>query len=278
MADPNGVLTADTYTAGTLDLVTNVGAVGRSFSVATRVSITSGSNESTKTFTVTGLDKTGKKLQTEKITGPNATIVHSTLTFRSIEKIALDITSTGADVTVGITGAVVLPIPQYLATNCTTSTSDSLVITGTDRNDDILTETIACTDVTAVEGVKLFKSIDKVVADGVMVAVVFGLNGFFATQWFGLDLHANNFNVSVAFDDATTGTFSVVGTNDDINASTFDENTATTHVTLESGGDLTGLTADDLGQITVPVRAIRLQNTGEVAATGTVGLDIIQAA
>jgi hypothetical protein len=71
--------------------------------------------------------------------------------------------------------------------------------------------------------------------------------------------------------------FSVEGTNDDINASDFDENTATLLVGIEAFGDLTELAGDGFGQITTPVRAIRLHNALLTAATGTVGLDILQA-
>jgi len=275
VADPNGVLTADTYTAGTLDLVTNAGAVGRSFSVATRVTITSGSDESDKTFVVTGLDKDGNNLQTERITGPNATIVYSALTFRSIEKIVLDTTTTGADVTVGIAGAVVFATPQHVATNVTTSTGDSVIVTGTDRTGAIITETIACTDSTQVIGVKNFASVDKVQCDGAMTALIIGVSGTYDSQWFGVDMYAESFNVYVAINDATTGTFNVVTTSDDINASTFDESTAMAIDALTDIGDLAAITADGHGVITAPFRALRLQATA--AQTGEVGMNIVQA-
>jgi hypothetical protein len=272
--DRNGILTAATYTAGAIPLGTNAGTVGRSFDKATRITIFGGSDESDKNFTLTGRDS-GGKLISEVLAGPNNTTVYSDLVYKSILKISLDTTTTGSDVEVGVLGSVTFTTPQHVATNVTTSSGDSIIVTGTDRTGAIITETIACTDATPVIGVKNFASVDKIESDGAMTAVVVGVSGTYASQWFGVDMYAENFNVYVAIDYATTGTFNVVTTSDDINASTFDESTAMAIDALTNSGDIAAITADGHGVIIAPFRALRLQTT--VAQTGEVGMDIIQA-
>jgi len=69
------------------------------------VSITSASNISARTFTVTGTDADGQA-QTSTITGPNATTVYGTKYFKTISSISVD-AATGAALTVGTDDAAV---------------------------------------------------------------------------------------------------------------------------------------------------------------------------
>ena len=77
------------------------------------VGISSGSNETGVTFTITGRNHLGDVV-TEDVTGPNATTANSTTLFRAITSIAISGAATGA-ITVGTTGEVNTPwIPLNL--------------------------------------------------------------------------------------------------------------------------------------------------------------------
>ena len=97
-----------------------------------KVSITGGSDESGKTFTIVGRSVAGASV-TEVVTGPNATTVYSTNYFAQISSITVSAATTGA-ITVGYGGALALPATRikglyYLAG----ASAGSVVVT---RNSD----------------------------------------------------------------------------------------------------------------------------------------------
>jgi hypothetical protein len=101
-----------------------------------KVSITGGSDESGKTFTIVGRSVAGESV-TEVVTGPNATTVYSTNYFAQISSITVSAATTGA-ITVGYGGALALPATRikglyYLAgasagTVIVTRNSDSQIL------------------------------------------------------------------------------------------------------------------------------------------------------
>ena len=101
-----------------------------------KVSITGGSDESGKTFTIVGRSVAGASV-TEVVTGPNATTVYSTNYFAQITSITVSAATTGA-ITVGYGGALALPATRikglyYLAgvsagTVIVTRNSDSQIL------------------------------------------------------------------------------------------------------------------------------------------------------
>jgi hypothetical protein len=92
-ADADGVCASQTPSgAGNLTIngaLADSGAV--TFDQPRQITVTGGSDESGKTFTVTGTDETGTAAS-EVITGPNATTVTSTGYFATISQIAGTIT------------------------------------------------------------------------------------------------------------------------------------------------------------------------------------------
>jgi hypothetical protein len=72
-----------------------------------KVSITGGSNESGKTFTIVGKTVAGVTV-TETVTGPNANTVYSTNYFAFVSSVSVSAATTGA-ITVGYGGALALP-------------------------------------------------------------------------------------------------------------------------------------------------------------------------
>ena len=101
-----------------------------------KVSITGGSDESGKTFTIVGRSVAGASV-TEVVTDPNATTVYSTNYFAQITSITVSAATTGA-ITVGYGGALALPATRikglyYLAgasagTVIVTRNSDSQIL------------------------------------------------------------------------------------------------------------------------------------------------------
>lgn len=97
-----------------------------------KVSITGGSDESGKTFTIVGKTVAGATV-TETVTGPNNTTVYSTNYFAFVSSVSVSAATAGA-ITVGYGGALALPPTRikglyYLAS----SAAGSIVVT---RNSD----------------------------------------------------------------------------------------------------------------------------------------------
>ena len=97
-----------------------------------KVSITGGSNESGKTFTIVGKTVAGATV-TETVTGPNNTTVYSTNYFAFVSSVSVSAATAGA-ITVGYGGALALPPTRikglyYLAS----SAAGTIVVT---RNSD----------------------------------------------------------------------------------------------------------------------------------------------
>jgi hypothetical protein len=100
-ADPNGICLSQTPTeAGDLTIAGALATSGvATLSPPGHISITSASNESGDTFTITGTDRYDAAL-TETITGPNATTTTGNYNFKTVTQVATDGAATGA-ITVG---------------------------------------------------------------------------------------------------------------------------------------------------------------------------------
>jgi hypothetical protein len=109
-ADADGIATGQT-TSGAADLTldgTYASNGTATLDVPRTVSITSGSDESGLTFTVTGTDEYGYDLS-EDITGPNATTVNGAKAFKTVTNIAVDGAITASDLTAGTADIFGLP-------------------------------------------------------------------------------------------------------------------------------------------------------------------------
>lgn len=102
-ASANAICLSQTPTAGALTLNGALvsGGVGI-LDVARRVLITCAGNESTRSFTLTGTSRSGV-VQSETITGPNATTAQSVLDYKTITRITIS-GNAAAGVTVGTSG------------------------------------------------------------------------------------------------------------------------------------------------------------------------------
>ena len=90
--------------AGALSMVKNQPGIN---GYGYKVSITGGSNESGKTFTIVGKTVAGVTV-TETVTGPNATTVYSSNYFAFVTSVSVSAATAGA-ITVGYGGALALP-------------------------------------------------------------------------------------------------------------------------------------------------------------------------
>lgn len=103
-ADADGICASQTP-AGAGNLTLNGALVSGGVAVldaARRVLITTVSDESAKTFTITGTSYNGR-VQSETIAGPNATTGQSALDYKTVTSVAISAAATGA-VTVGTNG------------------------------------------------------------------------------------------------------------------------------------------------------------------------------
>jgi len=109
-ADTDGVCASQTPSgAGNLTINGALSADSAvTFDQPRQITITGGSNESGKTFTVTGTDETGTAAS-EVVTGPNAATVTSTGYFATISQIAASAATAGA-ITVGSAATIAAPI------------------------------------------------------------------------------------------------------------------------------------------------------------------------
>jgi len=114
----------------TLNGALAVGGVIPQQTLAYMVTITGGSNESGKTFLITGTDA-DNNAQTETVTGPNATTVVSTKFFRSITSIYASAGTAGA-ITVGTPNATSCAVtPTYCVDMNATYTDVTVDVGGT---------------------------------------------------------------------------------------------------------------------------------------------------
>ena len=129
--------------AGDLTLTANL-----TQGAATLISIYGGSDESGKTFTVTGTDANGRAM-TEAITGPNATTVFGAKYFKTVSQIAVSAATTGAveaGVSIATTASNILrsnwrSSDYGVGFGCVLSSGASLTYTVQHTFDDVTTAT-----------------------------------------------------------------------------------------------------------------------------------------
>ena len=272
--DANSIATTQTpLAAGNLTLA---GVLATGDGVARRLCVFGGSNESARTFTVTGTIQSGNRplLVQEVITGPNADTVFGSTAFLHISTIAVDDGTAGA-ITVGTQGSVVLTTPQHVTIfSAADDTGVVFTVTGTDRNGVALTEDITGLSAGTALGVKNFASITQVVADGLTAGgAEVGVDGLAESQWLPLNYRGPDFNVGLGADISTGAvlTYTVQHTFDDVLVAGFAENDAVTF----NHDTMTAQTGNSDGNYINPPVATRMAIT--VHTSGSVNYNVIQA-
>jgi hypothetical protein len=231
--DVDAICVAQT-TAGAAALLLN-GVLGTGPHVlrgtAERLIFTSTSDNSGITFTVVGKDKDNQTLS-EVVTGSAASQkVFSDTAFYSITSI----TSSGAvtgNVEVGVNGVATFATPQHVTIWATSDESGgSFVVTGTDREDRVITESIVGPTASAtVVGTKNFKTVTHVLSPAAATGVEIGVDGTCESQWLPLNYnYGGDFNIGLGVDVSSGAdlTYTIQHTFDDVYAATFTEDAAT---------------------------------------------------
>lgn len=184
-----------------------------SFLAPSYVYITSASNDTAFTFTVTGVDVNGSPL-TEVITGANAKARVSVNRFRSVSRVA--VSGNAGSVQVGsfsVAGPAVAR--RVLLTTAADETTKSFVVTGFDRSGYPITETITGVNATTATGVLDFKSITSItISADAAGAITIGTAATAGGPWFRLDDWAPS-NVSIQCNVTGTVNFTIQSTLDD---------------------------------------------------------------
>lgn len=202
--------------AGNLTLVSSP----VSFSSARYIYITSVGDDTSFTFTVTGLDVNGQP-QTEVITGPNAKARVSTKQFLVVSNIA--VSGNAGSLQVGsFTGATFTNATARRVTIVTAAdeSTKTFVITGTGANGGPMTETVSGVNAGTATSVGYFKTVTSVtISANAAGALTVGMTNSAATPWVRFDDFAPS-NISVQCSVSGSVNYTVQSTLDDPNSTT----------------------------------------------------------
>ena len=210
----NNIATSqDPAAAGNLTLVAAV----VSFTASRYVYITSAANDSSLTFTVTGLDANGRP-RTEVITGGNAKAVASVGRFVAVTNVA--VSGDAGSVQVGsfevatFTGSTTR---QVTITSAGNDSVNTFVVTGTGSNNEVISETITGPNATTVTTVSYFRTVNSVTISGNAVgAITVGMTNTAVSPWVRFDDFAPS-NISIQCDVSGSATYTIQSTLDDPN-------------------------------------------------------------
>jgi len=192
-----------------------------------RIYITSGSDISNRTFTITGLYQSvsGLSSQTETLTGPNASTVASQKTYYSISSIAISGAAAGA-LTVGRAGiATLMTVGSGLArrvivTSGGNDTGITFTLAGTDWFGSPISEVITGASGAAASSVLSYQTVTSVLTSGaVATTVIVGTNTVADSSWVRFDDYAAMAQVAIQATVSGTVSYTISQTLQDPNAS-----------------------------------------------------------
>lgn len=187
-----------------------------------RIYLTGGSDESGKTFTVVGYGFSasgGPYALTETITGPNASVVSSQNIYAQILSITVSAGTAGA-ITVGTYQSTVLDqARQILFTPAGDDSAITYTITGTDNNNDVISDVVAGAANPATATTVLdFKTITSIYVSGALGSTTtVGTNGVAHSNWVRFDDFAANSQTTIAAVLSGTANYDIETSMDDPN-------------------------------------------------------------
>jgi hypothetical protein len=210
----NNIATAqDPAGAGNLTLT----ASPVSLAVPSYIYITSASNDSAFTFTVTGVDVNGVPL-TETITGGNTKAVVSVNLFRVVSNVAVS-GNTGSVQVGSFSGATFTGSTARQVTISSTGNDsvNTFVVTGTDTNGAVFSETITGPNTATVTTNSYFRTVTSISISGNAVGTItVGMTATAASPLVRFDDFAPS-NISIQCDVSGSVTYTVQSTLDDPN-------------------------------------------------------------
>lgn len=181
------------------------------------VYITSAANDTAFTFTITGTDINGEPL-TEVLTGGNTKAVVTTQRFTVVSNVA--VSGNAGSVQVGsfsnatFTGSTARQVTIVAAAN---ESANTFVVTGTDTNGAVLSETVAGPNATTATTNSYFASVTSVTISGNAVgALTVGMTNTAASPRIRFDDFAPS-NISIQCNVTGSATYTVQSTLDDPN-------------------------------------------------------------
>lgn len=229
----------------------------------------SAGNFAAATITVIGTSAEGIP-QTEAITGPNASTVTTTKSFKTVSAIQFS-ASPGA---IAVTSYVATPqLDTQRVVGITGAGNDSartFVVTGVDDNGNVISESLAGPNVNTVSTTLNYRRITSITIDAAAAgALTVGTTGVGSSTPIVLDQYLSPFSVGLEADATGTINYDVQYTYGNV----FDA-AALSSLVWYSITALTGQTTDKDGSLGTPVRAVRSKiNSG----AGSVKLTVMQA-
>ena len=181
------------------------------------VYITSAANDTAFTFTITGLDVNGRPL-TEVLTGGNAKAVVSTQRFVVVSNVAVSgnagSVQVGSFVNATFTGSTARQVTIVAAGN---ESANTFVVTGTDVNGTVFSETVAGPNATTATTNSYFQSVISVTISGNAAgALTVGMTNTATSARVRFDDFAPS-NISIQCNVTGSATYTVQSTLDDPN-------------------------------------------------------------
>lgn len=159
------------------------------------VTVTSAGDDSGITFTVKGMlyGAGGPAYQSETITGANTSVVSTTVRFHTVTAVTASDAAAG-NVSVGTNGVATMDMARRVRiTSAGNDSGITFTITGTDWNNNAVTETVTGANASTADSTRDFLTITKIVASGATAnAVTIGTNGVASSRPIRLDEFGSN--------------------------------------------------------------------------------------
>lgn len=210
----NNVATAqDPAGAGNLTLVSSP----VTFTAPSYVYVTSASDDTALTFTITGLDTNGN-FQVETITGANAKARSTTKQFTAVSNVAVSGNSGSVQVgsfsSASFTGSTSRQVTIVAAGN---ESAKTFVITGIDSSGNAISETITGPNATTATTTSYFRTVTSVtISADAAGALTVGMTNTAASNWVRFDDFAPS-PISIQCNVSGSATYTVQSTLDDPN-------------------------------------------------------------
>lgn len=216
----NGTLATTNPIAGAGGTAAAGGATVR-FPTPQRIYVTTAGNSSARTMTITGTVQTPGSfgpgvVLTETFNAPNTNTRASTYLYSTIISISISGAATGA-ITVGHSGTSTLDLGRHIIiTSAGNDTGITFTISGTDWNNDPITEVVTGASGTAASSVLNFKTVTSVLTSGATAgAVTVGTNAIAESPPVYFDRLASTAPIAIQVDGSGTVSWTVQQTLND---------------------------------------------------------------
>lgn len=235
-----------------------------------QIVLVSAGNDSTKTWTVSGLLADGRTGVTETVAAANASRVATTNLFRQVNSVTLSAASAG-NVSVGTNGVATLDLARrVILTSGGADTGLTFTVYGTDRAGNAISEAVTGASGGAASTVLDYKTVTKITSSGATASTLtVGTNGVAASGWIYIDPWAMS-QISLQATVVGTVNYDIQSTLDDPNDPTNPVAAASMTWVASNDTAVVGATATKQSNFAYPPKYIRvLLNSGSGSVTLT---------